>query len=118
MPDRLLARASFVHASGISMAISASASDAVLAAFVQARALISAAAAFADFFFPSLEDAEALSGKKGAEANLAWAHRRDPAQVGRRHRGGRLFLRCDARPAGRGRLGLGRGALCERCRRA
>ena len=98
MPDRLLARASFVHASGISMAISASASDAVLAAFetarsrgvkisfdsnlrlklwplARARALISAAAAFADFFFPSLEDAEALSGKKGAEANLEWAHR-------------------------------------------
>ena len=98
IPGRLLARASFVHASGISMAISASASDAVLAAFekarssgqkisfdsnlrlrlwplARARALISAAAALADCFFPSLEDAQALSGKKGAEANLDWAHR-------------------------------------------
>ena len=96
--DRLLARASFVHASGISMAISASASDAVLAAFetarssgvkisfdsnlrlklwplARARSLITAAAALADCFFPSLEDAEALSGKKGGEANLDWAHR-------------------------------------------
>ena len=41
----------------------------------RARSLISAAAALADCFFPSLEDAEALSGKKGAEANLEWAHR-------------------------------------------
>jgi 2-dehydro-3-deoxygluconokinase len=29
----------------------------------------------ADCFFPSLEDAEALSGEKGPEANLEWAHR-------------------------------------------
>ena len=98
MPTRLLERASFVHASGISLAISASASDAVLAAFEcarkggakisfdsnlrlklwplpRARALISAVAAMADCFFPSLEDAEALSGKMGPEANLEWAHR-------------------------------------------
>jgi 2-dehydro-3-deoxygluconokinase len=88
---------SFVHASGISMAISPSASDTVLAAFeaarssgakisfdsnlrlklwplARARAMIGAAAAVADYFFPSIEDAEALSGKKGHEATLDWAH--------------------------------------------
>jgi 2-dehydro-3-deoxygluconokinase len=92
-----LKEASFVHASGISMAISASATDTVLAAFevgrsngakvsfdsnlrlklwplARARALIGAAAAMADYFFPSIEDAEALSGRKDREANLDWAH--------------------------------------------
>jgi 2-dehydro-3-deoxygluconokinase len=92
-----LKNASFVHASGISMAISASAADTVLAAFetarsngakvsfdsnlrlklwplARARAMISAAAAMADYFFPSIEDAEALSGRKHREANLDWAH--------------------------------------------
>jgi 2-dehydro-3-deoxygluconokinase len=92
-----LKNASFVHASGISMAISASATDTVLAAFeaarangakvsfdsnlrlklwplARARALIGAAAAMADYFFPSIEDAEALSGRKDREANLDWAH--------------------------------------------
>ena len=95
LPKTLIRNASFVHASGISMAISPSAADAVLAAFestsgkisfdsnlrlklwplARARALITAAAAMADWFFPSIEDAEALSGKKGREANLDWAHR-------------------------------------------
>jgi len=88
-----LKNASFVHASGISMAISASAADTVLAAFetarsngakvsfdsnlrlklwplARARAMISAAAAMADYLFPSIEDAEALSGRKHREANL------------------------------------------------
>jgi len=98
LPADLMARASFVHASGISMAISASACDTVLAAFdaarsggarisfdsnlrlklwplPRARALIGAAAGMADYFFPSIEDAEILSGKKGREENLDWAHR-------------------------------------------
>jgi 2-dehydro-3-deoxygluconokinase len=98
LKEELLEEASFIHASGISMAISASACDTVLAAFeatrangakisfdanlrlklwplARARALIGAAAAMADYFFPSIEDAEALSGKKGREANLDWAHR-------------------------------------------
>jgi 2-dehydro-3-deoxygluconokinase len=90
-----LTHASFVHASGISMAISPSAADTVLAAFeatrawisfdsnlrlklwplARARAMIGAAAAMADYFFPSLEDARALSGRKEPEANLDWAHR-------------------------------------------
>jgi 2-dehydro-3-deoxygluconokinase len=96
LPD--LKNASFVHASGISMAISSSAADTVLEAFesasanavkvsfdsnlrlklwplARARAMISAGAALADYFFPSLEDARELSGRKTAEENLDWAHR-------------------------------------------
>jgi 2-dehydro-3-deoxygluconokinase len=98
LKKELLAEASFVHASGISMAISSSAADTVLGAYeaarssgakisfdsnlrlklwplARAKAMIGAAAAMADYFFPSIEDAEALSGKKGSEANLDWAHR-------------------------------------------
>jgi 2-dehydro-3-deoxygluconokinase len=96
LPKDLLTKASCVHASGISMAISASATDTVLAAFeaarsggakvsfdsnlrlklwplARARALIGAAAAMADYFFPSIEDARALSGMEAVEANLDWA---------------------------------------------
>jgi 2-dehydro-3-deoxygluconokinase len=91
LPD--LSKASVVHASGISMAISSSACDTVLAAFskartisfdsnlrlklwplARARAMIGAAAAMADYFFPSIEDARQLSGHESAEENLAWAH--------------------------------------------
>jgi len=98
LPLDLIRSARFVQASGISMAISASASDSVLAAFdaarsgggrvafdsnlrlklwplARARALIAAAAAMADYFFPSIEDAQALSGLKDAEAIVDWAHR-------------------------------------------
>jgi 2-dehydro-3-deoxygluconokinase len=98
LPSGMLRNAKFVHASGISMAISANASDTVLAAFdaaraagakvsfdsnlrlklwplARARAMIGAAAALADCFFPSIEDARALSGLEDAEANLDWAHR-------------------------------------------
>jgi 2-dehydro-3-deoxygluconokinase len=90
--------ARYVHASGISVAISASACDAVLAAFdaaraagakisfdanlrlklwplARARAVIGAAAAMADYFFPSVEDARALSGLEDIDAMLDWAHR-------------------------------------------
>jgi 2-dehydro-3-deoxygluconokinase len=97
LPKDLLAKASCVHASGISMAISASATDTVLAAFEaarsngatvsfdsnlrlklwplpRARALIGAAAAMADYFFPSIEDARELSGAEEVDANLDWAH--------------------------------------------
>jgi 2-dehydro-3-deoxygluconokinase len=86
-----------VHASGISMAISSSACDAVLAAFevaraagaqvsfdsnlrlklwplARARALIGAAAGLADYFFPSIEDARTLSGLEDAQAIVDWAH--------------------------------------------
>ena len=92
LPD--LEKASVVHASGISMAISQSACDTVLAAFEgakrkisfdsnlrlklwpleRAREMIGKAAAMADYFFPSLEDAQALSGAKSPEENLEWAH--------------------------------------------
>jgi 2-dehydro-3-deoxygluconokinase len=98
LPLDMMRGAKFVHASGISMAISASASDTVLAAFeaaraagckvsfdsnlrlklwpiARARALIGAAAALADCFFPSIEDARALSGLDSIEANIEWAHR-------------------------------------------
>ena len=92
LPD--LRNASVVHASGISMAISRSACDTVLAAFgkatgkisfdsnlrlklwplERARALIGAAAGMADYFFPSIEDARQLSGAESADENLDWAH--------------------------------------------
>ncbi|HEV3008012.1 MAG TPA: sugar kinase [Burkholderiales bacterium] len=96
LPD--LKGAAVVHASGISMAISPSATDTVLAAFEagraagarisfdsnlrlklwplgRARALIGAAAGMADYFFPSIEDARQLSGKESPEENLDWARR-------------------------------------------
>jgi 2-dehydro-3-deoxygluconokinase len=88
----------FLQASGISLGISASASDCVLAAFeaarasgvrvaldsnlrlklwplARARALIGAAAALADYFFPSVEDAQALCGLSDHDAIIDWAHR-------------------------------------------
>jgi 2-dehydro-3-deoxygluconokinase len=93
LPD--LEQAAFVHASGISMAISQSACDTVLAAFerakgkisfdsnlrlklwplARAREMIGKAAAMADYFLPSLEDAQQLSGEKSPDANVDWAHR-------------------------------------------
>jgi len=97
LPLELIRAARCVHASGISMAISASAREAVFAAFEaaraagatlsfdpnlrlslwpleQARAAIAAAARMADHFFPSIEDARALSGLDEADAIVAWAH--------------------------------------------
>lgn len=98
LPLELVRSAGCVHASGISMAISVDACDSVLAAFdaaraagarisfdpnlrlklwplARARAMITAAAALADYFFPSIEDAQALSGLDDAEAIVDWAHR-------------------------------------------
>jgi 2-dehydro-3-deoxygluconokinase len=97
LPCELVGRARFVHASGISLAISANACDTVLAAFEQARAagakvafdsnlrlklwplararaLIGAAAGLADYFFPSLEDARALADVEAEDALVDWAH--------------------------------------------
>lgn len=97
LPLDLIRAAKFVHASGISMAISASACDAVLTAFEsaraagakvafdsnlrlklwplpRARAMIAAAANLADYFFPSIEDARVLSGLEQPEAIVDWAH--------------------------------------------
>jgi 2-dehydro-3-deoxygluconokinase len=98
LPLELVRGARFVHASGISMAISASACDTVLAAFeaarsagakvaldsnlrlklwplARARAMLGAAAAMADHFFPSIEEARALSGLEQPDAIVDWAHR-------------------------------------------
>jgi len=98
LPLDAIRRARFVHASGISMAISPSAYDAVLAAFAAARAAgakvsfdsnlrlklwplarareaIGAAVGLADFFFPSIEDARALSDLEAADDIVDWAHR-------------------------------------------
>jgi 2-dehydro-3-deoxygluconokinase len=98
LPLAMIRSARYVHASGISMAISASACDTVFAAFdaargagakisfdanlrlklwplARARATIGAAAAMTDYFFPSIEDARALSGLEEPDAILDWAHR-------------------------------------------
>ena len=92
VPD--LSAAAFVHASGISMAISPSACEAVLAAFESAEGkiafdsnlrlklwpreraaeMIGRAAGMADYFFPSIEDAAQLSGAPSPDENVAWAH--------------------------------------------
>jgi len=97
LPLSLLRSARFVHGSGISLGISQSACDAVLAAFQAARSsqarvsfdsnlrlrlwplerareMIGKAAAMADYFFPSAEDAEQLSGLKKPDALVDWAH--------------------------------------------
>lgn len=96
LPLDLVRRARIVLASGISLAISESAAGAVAAAFAAARAAgnrvafdsnlrlrlwpierarpaIAAAAAGADYFLPSLDDARALSGATSVEDCLAWA---------------------------------------------
>ena len=98
LPLPLLRAAGFVHASGISMAISPSACEAVLFSFEKARQSgakisfdanlrlklwplqraregVAAALALTDYFFPSIEDAAALSGLQAPEAILEWAHR-------------------------------------------
>lgn len=98
LPTQLLREARIIHASGISEAISGSACDTVLQAFetarqagartsfdpnlrlrlwplIRARAMIAASAAMADYFFPSLEDARALSALDDPQAILDWCHR-------------------------------------------
>jgi 2-dehydro-3-deoxygluconokinase len=98
VPPDLVGAARIVQASGISLAISASACDAVLHAFeaaraagaavaldsnlrlklwplARARAMIGAAAAMSDYFFPSLDDAVALSGLDDPDAIVDWSHR-------------------------------------------
>jgi len=99
VPAELVRGARYVHASGISMAISSSACDAVLGAFeaahaagakisfdsnlrlklwplARARAMIGAASAMADYFFPSIEDARTLAGRDDddTDALVDWAH--------------------------------------------
>jgi len=92
----LIARAQWLHVSGISLAISASACDTVLAAMAQARAcgtrvsldsnlrlklwplarareVLSHAVGLCDLFLPSQDDVSALIGQDQPEAQLAWA---------------------------------------------
>ena len=96
LPLDLLASGRYLHASGISQAISTSACDAVLAAvsharsagaefcydanlrlrlwpLPRARAITEATAAQADYFLPSLEDARVLSGRDDPQAVFDWA---------------------------------------------
>ena len=98
VPLGLVRDARIVQASGISLAISTGACDAVLHAFdaarsagatvaldsnlrlglwplARARATIGAAVAMADLFFPSLDDARALSGLEEPDAIVDWSHR-------------------------------------------
>jgi len=98
VPPDVVRRARIVQASGISLAISPGACDAVLHAFetaraaggrvafdsnlrlrlwplARARATIAAAAALSDWFFPSLDDARELSGLDDPDAIVDWSHR-------------------------------------------
>jgi 2-dehydro-3-deoxygluconokinase len=98
VPLELVRSARIVQASGISLAISASACDAVLHAFdaaraagatvafdsnlrlklwplARARAMIGAAAGMSDVFFPSLDDVKVLSGLDDPDAIVDWSHR-------------------------------------------
>ena len=91
----LVARAKFLHVSGISQAISSSACDTVLAAIeaarnagvrvsydanlrlrlwpvARARAIIGETIRLSDYFFASLEDGEALCGRRDPDAIVDW----------------------------------------------
>ena len=99
VPQSLLGHAKFLHVSGISQAISSSACDTVFAAIdavraaggyvsydsnlrlklwpiARARAVIGETIALSDYFFPSLEDGQALSSKRDPEAVLDWCFAR------------------------------------------
>lgn len=98
LPLEVIRSAGYFQASGISLAISAGACDSVLAAFdtaraagvrvafdsnlrlklwplARARAVIAEAMAMSDYFFPSVEDAQSLSGLEHEDAIIDWAHR-------------------------------------------
>lgn len=95
LPEAMLREARWLHVSGITQAISASACDAAFRAIelaraagatvsydpnlrlklwplARARAVIGATAALADVFLPSLEDARALSGREEVDAVFDW----------------------------------------------
>ena len=99
-----IARSHWLHLSGISLAISASACDTALAAMQHARsvgtrvafdsnlrlslwplpraqACIRQAVGLCDVFLPSLEDMTALTGLAQAQDILAWSHAQGAAQV-------------------------------------
>ncbi len=97
LPLDVIRSTKVLHVSGISEAISASACDSVLAAIEaargagatisfdsnlrrklwplpRARAMITATMRMCDWFLPSLDEAEQLSGKSGPDAVLDWCH--------------------------------------------
>ncbi|HKQ25214.1 MAG TPA: sugar kinase [Burkholderiales bacterium] len=97
LPLELIRQAKFFHTSGISQAISDSACDTVFAAveaargagvsvaydsnlrlrlwpLARARAVVRATIVLADYFLLSMEDAEALCGRKDVDAILDWCH--------------------------------------------
>jgi 2-dehydro-3-deoxygluconokinase len=98
LPLDLIRGAKFFHTSAISQAISASACDTVFAAIdvaqsagvkfaydsnlrlrlwplSRAKAVITATIPLADYFLPSLDDVQALSGLEQPEAIVDWSHR-------------------------------------------
>jgi 2-dehydro-3-deoxygluconokinase len=98
LPLETLRRARLLHASAISQAISATATDAVFAAIdtvktagarfaydsnlrlrlwplPRAKAIITATIPLSDYFLPSLDDVKAISGAEQPEAIMDWAHR-------------------------------------------
>lgn len=104
LPLDLIRAARFLHASGISQAISASACDAVFAAMeaaraagrqvsfdtnlrlrlwplTRARAVIAASIALSDVLFISAEEGEQLCGTSAPDAILAWCHERGARRV-------------------------------------
>ena len=104
VPPSLIDRAKYLHVSGISQAISSSACDAAFAAIhaaraggagitydsnlrlrlwpiARARAIIGETIALSDYFFPSLEDGQALSKKRDPEAVLDWCFAHNASAV-------------------------------------
>jgi len=100
----IIAASRWLHVSGISLAISDSARDAVFAALriareggtrvsldlnfrprlwsaAQALETIERALAYADLFFPSVDEVETLTGLTGESEIVAWAHARGAAAV-------------------------------------
>jgi len=103
LPFEMISSARFFHTSAISQAISTSACDTVFAAIETARAagvavaydsnlrlrlwplprakaVITATAALADYFLPSLDDVKILCGLERPDAIVDWCHR-----LGARH---------------------------------
>ena len=104
VPTRLIERARFLHVSGISQAISASATDTVFHAIRvakaagvkvaydpnlrlklwpldRARAVISATIPLVDYFLPSLDDVRLVSGLDDPTSILDWCHRQGASSV-------------------------------------
>jgi 2-dehydro-3-deoxygluconokinase len=104
VPAQLMARAKFLHVSGISQAISASATDTVFHAIRvakaagvkvaydpnlrlklwpldRARAVISATIPLVDYFLPSLDDVRLVSELDDPTSILDWCHRQGARNV-------------------------------------